>query len=183
MMPQPIRVGTTGMPVSSANSTSRSDASALMMPPPATISGRSDSFSSAIAFSTWGRVAAGLKAGSGSYVSGSNSISVNWTSIGRSMRTGPGRPDRIRWNACWKTPGTCAASITVVAALVTGSAIDAMSTAWKSSLRITARGACPVMHRIGMESPVAEYRPVIMSVPAGPDVPMQTPMLPGWVLV
>ena len=40
-MPQPISVGTTGTPVSSANSTSRSAASALMMPPPATISGRS----------------------------------------------------------------------------------------------------------------------------------------------
>ena len=35
------------------------------------------------------------------------------------------------------------------------------------------------MHRIGIESAVAEYRPVIMSVPAGPLVPMQTPMLPA----
>ena len=38
MVPQPIRVGTTGTPVISANSINRSDASALMMPPPATIS-------------------------------------------------------------------------------------------------------------------------------------------------
>jgi hypothetical protein len=30
-----------------------------------------------------------------------------------------------------------------------------------------------------MESAHAEYKPVIMSVPAGPDVPMQTPMLPA----
>jgi hypothetical protein len=30
-----------------------------------------------------------------------------------------------------------------------------------------------------MESAWAEYRPVIMSVPAGPEVPMHTPMLPG----
>ena len=30
-----------------------------------------------------------------------------------------------------------------------------------------------------MESALAEYRPVIMSVPAGPLVPMQTPMLPA----
>ncbi len=30
-----------------------------------------------------------------------------------------------------------------------------------------------------MESAQAEYRPVIMSVPAGPDVPMQTPMFPA----
>lgn len=99
------------------------------------------------------------------------------------MRTGPGRAERIRWKACWKTPGTCAASSTVTAILATGLAIEAMSTAWKSSLWITAVGAWPVMHRIGMESPIAEYRPVIMSVPAGPDVPMQTPMLPDAVRV
>jgi hypothetical protein len=43
-----------------------------------------------------------------------------------------------------------------------------MSTAWKSSLCSLATGACPVMHRIGIESAEAEYRPVIMSVPAGP---------------
>ena len=35
------------------------------------------------------------------------------------------------------------------------------------------------MHRIGIESADAEYSPVIMSVPAGPEVPMQTPMLPA----
>lgn len=150
-----------------------------MMPPPATSTGRSEAFSIWSARSICLREAAGLCTGRGSYSSGSNSISVSWTSIGRSMRTGPGRPVRIRWKACWKTPGTCAASRTVVAALVTGLAIDAMSTAWKSSLCRTAVGAWPVMHRIGMESAMAEYRPVIMSVPAGPDVPMQTPMLPA----
>ena len=54
-----------------------------------------------------------------------------------------------------------------------------MSTAWKSSLCSLATGACPVMHRIGIESADAEYSPVIMSVPAGPEVPMQMPMLPA----
>ena len=54
-----------------------------------------------------------------------------------------------------------------------------MSTAWKSSLCSRATGAWPVMHRIGIESADAEYRPVIMSVPAGPEVPTQTPMLPA----
>lgn len=76
--------------------------------------------------------------------------------MGRSMRTGPGRADRIRWKACWKTPGTCAASSTVTAILVTGLAMEEMSTAWKSSLWITAVGAWPVTQRIGMESPMAE---------------------------
>ncbi len=71
----------------------------------------------------------------------------------------------------------------MTAILVTGPAMAAMSTAWKSSLCRRAVGACPVMQRIGMESPEAEYSPVIMSVPAGPEVPTQTPMLPGWVRV
>ena len=49
MTPQPMSVGMTGTPVVSANCTSRSEASALMMPPPATISGFSAAFSIAIA--------------------------------------------------------------------------------------------------------------------------------------
>ena len=64
----------------------------------------------------------------------SNSISAICTSIGRSTSTGPGRPERIRWNACWNTRGTSAGSRTVTAHFVTGFAIDSISTAWKSSL-------------------------------------------------
>ena len=67
-------------------------------------------------------------------MSTSNSISASWTSTGRSISTGPGRPERIRWNAFWKTNGTSAGSMTVTAHLVTGPAILAISTAWKSSL-------------------------------------------------
>ena len=63
--------------------------------------------------------------------------------------------------------------------MVSGAAIAAMSTAWKSSLCSRATGAWPVMHRIGIESAAAEYSPVIMSVPAGPEVPTHTPMLPA----
>ena len=63
--------------------------------------------------------------------------------------------------------------------MVSGPAMAAMSTAWKSSLCSLATGAWPVMHRIGIESALAEYRPVIMSVPAGPEVPTHTPMLPA----
>src|SRR5699024_12820430 len=37
------------------------------------------------------------------------------------------------------------------------------------------------MHSIGIESAHAAYSPVIMSVPAGPEVPTHTPMFPGWV--
>ena len=112
-------------------------------------------------------------------MSTSKSISVIWTSKGRSSRTGPGRPERIRWNAWAKAPGIWAASSTVMASLVTGLAMEAMSTAWKSSLCRRETGAWPVMQRIGMESAEAEYSPVSMSVPAGPEVPRQTPMLPA----
>ena len=62
----------------------------------------------------------------------------------------------MRWKACWNAPGICAGSRTVMAILVTGAAIAAMSTAWKSSLCSLATGACPVMHRMGMESAEAE---------------------------
>jgi len=55
-----------------------------------------------------------------------------------------------------QVPGTWAASRTVTAILVSGLAIEAMSTAWKSSLCSLATGACPVMHRIGIESALAE---------------------------
>ncbi len=60
IVPQPMRVGITGTPVSSANSTSRSAASALMMPPPATMSGLVDAASMSSAFSICRRFAAGL---------------------------------------------------------------------------------------------------------------------------
>ena len=179
IVPQPIRVGITGTPVSSANATSASAASALMIPPPATMSGRSACASMSSTFAACAGVARGLCTGSGAYVSGSNSISVICTSNGRSMSTGPGRPERMRWKACWNAPGTWAGSSTVIAIFVSGAAIAAMSMAWKSSLWSLATGAWPVMQRMGMESAAAEYRPVIMSVPAGPEVPMQIPMLPA----
>ena len=89
-------------------------------------------------------------------MSGSNSISAICTSNGRSSSTGPGRPERIRWNACWNAPGTWAGSSTVIAIFVNGLAMSAMSTAWKSSLCSRATGAWPVMHRIGIESAEAE---------------------------
>jgi hypothetical protein len=112
-----------------------------MTPPPATISGRCDSLSIRNTFSACARVADGRCTVAGSYVSRSNSISACCTSIGRSMSTGPGRPERISANAFWKTPGTCPGSSTVTAHFVTGAAIAAMSTAWKSSLCNLATGA------------------------------------------
>ena len=51
-----------------------------------------------------------------------------------SISTGPGRPERITWKAWLNTRGTSAGSRTVTAHLVTGFAIDSISTAWKSSL-------------------------------------------------
>src|SRR5205807_7071693 len=76
------------------------------------------------------------------------------------------------------THGTWAVSFTCTDHLVTGLAISAMSTAWNASLWSRWVGAWPVMQMMGMESAHAVYRPVIMLVPAGPDVPMQTPTPP-----
>jgi len=125
-----MSVGMTGTPLNSANSTKRSAASALMIPPPATISGRSAlvEHGERLVDLRPGRPAACTPA-TAAYVATSNSISASWTSIGKSIRTGPGRPDRIKWNACWNAPGTCAGSSTVIAIFVNGLAIEAMSTA------------------------------------------------------
>ena len=76
--------------------------------------------------------------------------------MGRSISTGPGRPLRMTWNACWNTMGTSAGSRTQTDHLVTPLLIVSISTAWKSSLCIRARGAWPVTHRIGTESAHAE---------------------------
>jgi hypothetical protein len=68
--------------------------------------------------------------------------------------------------------------LSCTAHFVTGFAISTMSTAWNASWCSLDRSACPVMQIIGMESASAVYSPVIMLVPAGPEVPMHTPTLP-----
>jgi hypothetical protein len=85
----------------------------------------------------------------------------------------------MSWKALAKVPGIWAGSRTVSAIFVTGAATEAMSTPWNSSLFSIGTVAWPVMHRIGMESAQAEYRPVTMSVPPGPEVPRHTPMFPA----
>ena len=122
----------------------------------------------------------GVTVGTGSRasISLSHSISCFCTSSGRSMRTGPGRPDRAMRKASRKIHGACSALCTWTAHFVTGLAISTMSTAWNASSCSFVDTAWPVMHRIGTESACAVYRPVIMFVPAGPDVPIATPTLP-----
>ena len=77
------------------------------------------------------------------------------TSSGRSISTGPGRPERATRNASRKTHGIWAVSLTCTDHLVTGLAISTMSTAWKASLWSTAVGAWPVMQMMGIESAIA----------------------------
>ena len=72
------------------------------------------------------------------------------------MCTGPGRPSRMIRKALRNTPGTWAGSITQTDHLVTGAVMAATSTAWKCSLWSSARGAWPVMQRMGMLSAIAE---------------------------
>ena len=94
------------------------------------------------------------------------------------MSTGPGRPERAIRNASRNTHAAWAGSVSCTAHFVTGLAISTMSTAWNASWCSSARSACTVMQMIGMESASAVQRPVIMFVPAGPEVPIVTPTLP-----
>src|SRR5258708_36000786 len=103
-------VGFGGRWVFWGNLTRRSEAWALMMPPPATISGRSALFNMAIAFSICAREALGLYTGSGSYVSSSNSISAICTSNGGSVNTAPRLPEGSTLNGLWEVRGTCGRS-------------------------------------------------------------------------
>ena len=66
MAPQPMRVGMTGVSSSSASSTSFSDASALMTPPPATITGRWLAHNMSSTFAACAGLIAGFATGSGS---------------------------------------------------------------------------------------------------------------------
>ena len=77
------------------------------------------------------------------------------TSIGRSIRTGPGRPDRITWKACWKTIGTSAGSRTVTAHLATGLAIDFDIDGLEIFFVKSGSWRLAMMQRIGIESAAA----------------------------
>ena len=70
--------------------------------------------------------------------------------MGRSMSTGPGRPERIRWNACGERAGNLTGFEHRHGHLRDGgAAMAAMSTAWKSSLCSLFTGAWPVIAEDG----------------------------------
>jgi len=88
------------------------------------------------------------------------------------MSTGPGRPSRASRKASRSIAGTWSGIVKHQAALQTGAAMRAMSTAWKASLPSWEVTFCPVMAIRGIESTWAVYRPVTRFVAAGPDVQM-----------
>ena len=61
---------------------------------------------------------------------------------------------------------------------VTGALTDMTSVSWKASEPSIGEGTCPVMHKTGVLSIFASAMPVSMLVAPGPDVAMQTPVLP-----
>lgn len=93
MFPFPIRVLETGAPIFSANFTNSSEASAAIIPPPAYINGRLESF---IKSRTLFKASSFIyliffSIGIGSSFSYSALFAV--TSLGISIKTGPGLPD------------------------------------------------------------------------------------------
>src|SRR5215203_5466742 len=170
MTPLSMYVGLTGTWRYSASSTSSSEASAMMAPPP----GISTGFSASRIISMACRMALDLGAGrsksSGPPRPGSKSTSAPLfcTSSGRSTRTGPGLPSRAMRNASLKVQTSWAGSLTCTAHFVTGFAISTMSTAWKASLWSLSRNAD---HGYGVGLAGVEPRDHVRSRrPAGPDV-------------
>ncbi len=150
--PLPISVTWTGTCRCSASARSSAAASAMTTPPPARMRGRRAPMSMSIAARTAGAVGCGTSTGSGVSISASYRQVPRCTSIGRSIRTGPGRPDLAILKASLNTQGAWAGSFSWTAHLVTGLAISTMSTAWNASWWSLSRAACPVMQIMGMES-------------------------------
>jgi len=71
------------------------------------------------------------------------SISAICTSNGKSMSTGPGRAEPLKWNACWKARGSLRRLPTVTDHLVTGFG-DGLDVHRLEVLFVTAARAAPV---------------------------------------
>ena len=103
---------------------------------------------------------------------------ANWTSLGMSTSTGPGRPWVATWNAWWMVSASLAVSLTSQLCLVQGRVMPTVSASWKASLPIMKVGTWPVSTTIGIESISASVMPVTALVAPGPEVTSTTPGLP-----
>src|ERR687885_2695198 len=90
------------------------------------------------------------------------SICALLTSLGTSMRTGPGRPVVATWKASFTTRGMSWASVISQLCLVTGMVMPVVSHSWKASVPMAVVGTWPVITTIGMESMYALHSGVTM---------------------
>ena len=173
--PLPFHVVTTGAPSRSARAVTSAEASAVIAPPPATMTGRLASRRIAAArsmSSAAGRIRprASRSAGSGSMTS---ALSAR-TSIGRSSRIGPGRPDTIWFQARWRTNGSSSTRDGCHHSLTTGSKIRGLSatcrrsSSWSRPAPRMYVWGDPVSSATAVESTYAVAIPITALVAPGP---------------
>ena len=103
---------------------------------------------------------------------------ANWTSLGMSTSTGPGRPDVAMWKASWMARARSLTSRTSTLCLVAERVMPTVSHSWKASEPIRWVGTWPVSTTIGMESIRASTMGVTTLVAPGPEVASTTPGRP-----
>jgi hypothetical protein len=99
-------------------------------------------------------------------------------SLGKSMRTGPGRPVVATWKAAATTLGMSSTSLINQLCLVIPMVTPVMSHSWKASVPMEPVATWPDTTISGVESMYALASGVTMLVAPGPLVTMATPGLP-----
>src|SRR5438045_2666544 len=84
------------------------------------------------------------------------------TSLGTSIRTGPGRPVVATWKASATTWGMSCASVTSQLCLVTAMVIPVVSHSWNASVPIAERATWPVTQTTGIESMYASQSGLVV---------------------
>jgi len=99
-------------------------------------------------------------------------------STGRSISTGPGRPDVAIRIASTTACATSSARSIEIECLTSGCVMPITSASWKALVPRSVVFTWPVMNRVGVESIWASAIAVTRFVAPGPDVPIATPMRP-----
>jgi hypothetical protein len=95
-----------------------------------------------------------------------------------STSTGPGRPLNASRNARGITCNSFSVLSTRKLCFTTGRVMPEVSTSWKASVPIIARGTCPVIATNGIESSLASAIAVTRFVAPGPEEATQTAASP-----
>src|ERR1700741_3155707 len=75
---------------------------------------------------------------------------ANWTSLGMSTTTGPGRPVVATWKASWMVAASSLTSFTSQLCLVQGRVMPTVSHSWKASEPISEVGTGGHQHHTGL---------------------------------